>query len=539
MAPEFDFIIVGAGSAGCLLANRLSESGRFSVCLLEAGGSDRRLMIRMPIGYGHSFHNPKVNWRLHTLPQPGLGGRTSYWPRGKVLGGSSSINAMVFARGQRRDFDDWEKAGNPGWGWDGVLPAFKAFETFDRGGDAWRGGQGELRVSDMRDAVHPLCADWLAAAEEAGFQPTQDYNGKQQEGVSAYQITAHGGIRASAATAFLHPVRRRSNLTLVTGALVAAIHFDDARARGVSCLVNGVRHEMRARREVILSAGAVHSPTILQRSGIGAGAELQGFGIPVVKDLPAVGRNLQDHLGIDYLFRSKVPTLNSLLLPWSGRLRLGLRYALFRDGPLALSVNQAGGFVRSRPGLEHVDQQLYFTPVSYSKPSTGKRRLTLPDPFPGFFIGIQPCRPRSRGALTIASPDPAAAPAIDPAYLSHPADMNEMLAGVRLIRRIAAQPSINRLIVEEMQPGPARESEEALIEDIRARAGSVFHPCSTCRMGPDDGSNVVDARLRVHGMANLRVVDASVFPNITSGNINAPTLMVAEKGAGLILADHG
>ncbi|MDL2400914.1 GMC family oxidoreductase [Rhizobium mayense] len=535
---DFDFIIIGAGSAGCLLANRLTDSKRFRVLLLEAGGSDRRFMIRMPIGYGHSFYNPAVNWRFETGPQAALAGRKSYWPRGKVLGGSSSINAMIYVRGQRNDFDDWRAAGNIGWAFDDVLPYFKSIETFERGGDDWRGDKGEVFVTDMAPAVHSLCGDWLRAAEQAGFHRTADYNGAIQEGISAYQISAKGGFRVSSATAFLHPAARRPNLKVITDALVTRILFDGQTAIGVEFEQGNERRQIFAGREVILSAGAVQSPTLLQHSGVGPGGLLQKLGKSVVKDIPAVGQNLQDHLGIDYLYRSRKPTLNSLLRPWSGRLLLGARYVLFRDGPLSLSVNQAGGFVKSSPDLEHVDIQLYFSPVSYSKPTPGVRRLTMPDPFPGFFIGIQPCRPTSRGHIEIGSPDIKASPVIEPNYLATPEDMQSMLAGVRLIRRIAEQPAMKAIIVDEMQPGQNVQNEQDLIADIRARSGSVFHATCTCRMGPADGTNVVDARLRVHDIGRLRVVDASVFPNLTSGNTNAPTLMVAEKGAAMILEDN-
>ncbi|MFC5387418.1 GMC family oxidoreductase [Aquamicrobium segne] len=534
---DFDFIIVGAGSAGCLIANRLTQSGAYRVLLLEAGGSDHRFMIKMPIGYGHSFYNRKVNWCFETGPLQALAGRSSYWPRGKVLGGSSSINAMVYVRGQRFDFDDWERAGNPGWGWNDVLPAFKSIETFQRGADEWRGGSGELYVSDMAGSVHPLCEEWLQAAEQAGFTRTADYNGQQQEGISIYQITARNGLRMSTAQAFLHPIKKRSNLKIITKAVVTRVLFEGQRAVGVEYEQGGMTHRVRVQREVILSAGAVLSPTLLQHSGVGPGALLQKLEKTIVKDMPAVGQNLQDHLGIDYLFRSRKPTLNSLLRPWWSRIGLGLRYLLFRDGPLALSVNQAGGFVKANPERGHVDTQLYFSPVSYSKPTPGVRRLTMPDPFPGFFIGIQPCRPQSRGTIEIGSPDFHAAPVIEPNYLSAPGDMEDMLASVRLIRRIAAQPAMRALIVDEMKPGQGVQAQADLIADIRARSGSVFHPCSTCRMGPDDGTNVVDQRLRVHGILGLRVIDASVFPNITSGNINAPTIMVAEKGARMVLED--
>ncbi|AGT08910.1 GMC family oxidoreductase [Paracoccus aminophilus] len=534
---EFDIIIVGAGSAGCVLANRLSASGKLRVLLLEAGGSDRRFMIRMPIGYGHSFYNPKVNWRFETGPQEALGGRNSYWPRGKVLGGSSSINAMVFVRGQREDFDDWKAEGNPGWGWDDVLPHFKAIESFERGADDYRGGSGELAVTDMTPSVHPLCHDWLDATEEAGMRRTRDYNGAAEEGTSVYQISARKGVRASTATAFLRPAMGRANLTVVTGALARRVLFEGNRAVGVEYETNGQIQTARAWREVVLSAGAVQTPMLLQHSGVGPGEVLRRFGKPVVKDMPGVGRNLQDHLGIDYLFRSKVPTLNSQLRPWLGRIMLGMRYVLFRNGPLSLSVNQAGGFVRSRPGLDRVDQQLYFSPVSYSKPKPGVRRLTMPDPFPGFFIGVQPCRPDSRGRIEISAADPHAAPLIEPNYLASQNDIDQMLDGVRLVRRISEQPAIAKYIETEMQPGREVQSEEALIADIRARSGSVFHASCTCRMGPDPARDVVDARLRVHGIEGLRVIDASVFPNVTSGNINAPTIMVAQKGAAMMLED--
>lgn len=534
---EFDIIIVGAGSAGCVLANRLTESGKLRVLLLEAGGSDRRFMIRMPIGYGHSFYNPNVNWRFETGPQEALAGRNSYWPRGKVLGGSSSINAMVFVRGQQDDFNDWKDAGNTGWGWDDVLPYFKSIETFGGGGNAYRGDEGELAVTDMTPSVHPLCRDWLDATEQAGLCRTPDYNGAQAEGTGVYQITARKGVRASTATAFLRPAMNRSNLCVETGAFARRVIFEENRAVGVEYEKDGQRITARARREVVLSAGAVLTPTLLQHSGVGPAEVLQHFGKSIVRDMPGVGRNLQDHLGIDYLFRSRVPTLNSQLRPWLGRIMLGIRYVLFRDGPLSLSVNQAGGFVRSRPGLDRVDQQLYFSPVSYSKPKPGVRRLTLPDPFPGFFIGTQPCRPDSRGRIEINSHDVYTAPLIEPNYLATQNDIDQMLDGVRLVRRISEQPAIAQFIESEMQPGRHIQSEDALVADIRSRSGSVFHASCTCRMGPDPTRDVVDARLRVHGLDGLRIVDASVFPNVTSGNINAPTIMVAAKAAAMILDD--
>lgn len=534
---DFDFIIVGAGTAGCLLADRLTKSGKHRVLLLEAGGSDMRFMVRMPIGYGDSFYNPRVNWMYSTGPQEALAGRASYWPRGKVLGGSSSINAMVFVRGQREDFDEWQAAGNPGWGWEDVLPHFKSFEHFHGAPSEERGTSGELDVIDMDGQVHPLCERFLSAAEQAGFKRTEDYNGRHQEGVANYQITTRRGMRASAASAFLRPAMKRANLSVVTHALASKLILEGRNVVGIEYSVDGRQQTAKAKREVILAAGALGSPALMQRSGIAAGSLLQSLGIEVRHDLPAVGEHLQDHLGVDYLYRSRVPTLNGQLRSWTGRLLLGLRYLAFRDGPLSLSVNQAGGFVRSSPQAR-VDTQLYFSPVSYSKPTPGVRRLTLPDPFPGFFIGTSHCRPRSRGNIRIASADPTAAPVISPNYLSAPEDMQEMIDGVRLIRRIAAQPPIASVIQEELRPGRAVETDAELADDIRNRAGSVFHASCTCRMGPDPALAVVDHRLRVHGLSGLRVIDASVFPSVPSGNTNAPTYMVAEKGAHMVLEDN-
>ena len=533
----YDFIIVGAGSAGCLLANRLSKSGKFSILLLEAGGSDRRFMIRMPIGYGMSFYNRRVNWRYETGPQEALACRTSYWPRGKILGGSSSINAMVYVRGQRHDFDDWAAAGNPGWGFDDVLPYFKSFEDFEGGASDYRGTEGELRVIDMAPHAHPLCEAWLRAAEQAGLKRTPDYNGAEEEGVAPYQITTRDGLRESAATAFLRPAMRRRKLRVVTGAFATRIMFEGRKAIGVEYVAGGRKTVANAGREVIVAAGAVNSPMLLQHSGVGPGDLLQGLQIPVVHALPAVGDNLQDHLGIDYLYRSRKPTLNSLLRPWWGRVRLGAQYLLFRNGPLSLSVNQAGGFVRSRPDRNQVDTQFYFSPVSYSKPTPGVRKLMSPDPFPGFFIGISHCRPKSRGWIRINSRDPLDAPVIEPNYLSAPEDLEHMLDEVRLIRRLASQPALRDVIEEEMLPGPKIATDAELGADIRARAGSIFHASCTCRMGPDPSDSVVDHRLRVHGLDGLRVIDTSIFPNVTSGNTNAPTMMVAEKGAAMVLED--
>ena len=535
---EFDYVVVGAGSAGCVLANRLTADGRSRVLLLEAGGTDRRFFIRMPIGYGRTFYDPRVNWMYMTEGVPGLGGRQSYWPRGKVLGGSSSINAMVYIRGQPGDFDDWAAAGNPGWGWDDVLPYFRKAENNEFGEDAFHGIGGPMHVADASLDMHPLCAVYLKACAELGIPVVRDLNGADRECAGLYQITTRKGARVSAATAYLAPARRRANLRIETGAHVTRILFEGTRAVGVEYRQGDTLHRVRAGREVILSGGAINSPQLLLVSGIGSASALKNLGIPVVADSPEVGRNLQDHLGLDHIFRSRRPTLNDQLGPWHGKLRHGLHYVLRRRGPLSLSVNQGGGFVRSSPDTERPNVQLYFSPVSYVRAPPGKRPLMNPDPYPGFLLGISMCRPQSRGHLELRSADPFAPPVIHPNYLGTARDLGEMVDGVRFLRRLAATPSMQELIETELKPGAAIQSDEALVEDIRQRSGSVYHPVGTCAMGPDPQAAVVDARLRVHGLHGLRVIDASIFPNVTSGNTNAPAVMVGEKGADLVIADN-
>jgi len=533
----FDYIIVGAGSAGCVLADRLTASGRHRVLLIEAGGSDDRFWIRTPIGYGKTFFDPRVNWMYRTLPDPGTDGRVSYWPRGKVLGGSSSINAMVYIRGQRGDFDDWAAAGNPGWGWADVLPYFKRMEANAFGASDLHGDDGPMAVADASRDMHPLCQVYLDGCRAVGVPVVRDLNGPEAECAGLYQITTRNGRRESTATAYLRPAMRRANLRVVTGAQVTRILFEGRRAVGVAYQAAGRLEEARAGREVILSAGAVNSPQLLQLSGVGPAALLARHGIAVVADSPAVGRNLQDHLGIDFLYRSRRPTLNQELGPWWGKLWAGMRYVLARRGPLSLSVNQGGGFVRGRPGLDRPNLQLYFSPVSYIRAPPGKRPLMSPDPYPGFLLGYSACRPTSRGFLEIASADPFQPPAIHPCYLATDGDIEDMLDGSRLMRRIAGTPAMAAIIEEELKPGAAVQSREALVADIRARCSTVFHQSCTCAMGPDPRTAVVDHRLKAHGLDGLRIADASVFPSVTSGNTNAPTIMVAEKAADMVLAE--
>lgn len=536
---EIDFIIVGGGSAGCVLANRLSADGRYRVLLLEAGGSDRNVWVRMPIGYGKAFHHPGLNWKYETEPVEGSTKAPNYWPRGKVLGGSSSINAMVFIRGQAEDYDGWAADGNPGWSFGDVLPLFKAMEDNLAGADDWRGRGGPVTVTDISRQVHPLCANYLAAGIASGLPSNPDFNGATQEGVGIYQITTRGGLRCSAATAYLHPARKRSNLRVLTKVLVTRVLFEGRRAVGVEVLQGGQRRSLKARREVILASGAINSPQVLLLSGVGPGPVLQREGIEVVLDAPQVGRNLQDHLGIDHLFKASRPTLNNILRPWWGRAVVGLRYLLTRSGPLSLSVNQGGGFFRSGPGRTRPNMQLYFSPVSYVTAPKGKRALLAPDPYPGFLLGVSNCHPTSRGHIAIHSANPEAPPLIQPNYLSTDADVAELLEAVRFLRRLAATPPLQEIIEREIRPGAEVESDADLVSDIRARSSTVFHPCGTCAMGPDQSAAVVDPRLRVHGLKALRVVDASIMPRIVSGNLNAPTMMIGEKGAQMILEDHG
>ena len=532
---EFDFIVVGAGSAGCVLANRLTACGRFTVLLLEAGGSDARFWLRTPIGYGMSFYNPGVNWMYRTEPDPALAGRQGYWPRGKVLGGSSSINAMVFVRGQPRDFDDWAALGNPGWGWSDVLPYFMKMEDSAHGLSALRGVGGPVHVSDVRADVHPLCETFLRAGEQLGLTRNDDINGASNEGVAINQITTRNGWRESASTAYLRPALARNNLRLETSAHVTRVLFDGLRASGVAYLQNGQERRCRARREVVLAGGAINSPQILQLSGVGPGDALQALGIPVLADSPAVGQHLQDHLCIDHVYRSRVPTLNAELGTWRGKLWAGMRYLAQRRGPLALSINQGGGFFHSRAGLAHPNMQLYFSPLSYMRAVPGKRALTQPDTFAGFSLSAQPCRPDSRGFLALRGRDPLLAPRIVPNSLATQHDRDELLEATRFLRTLADAPALREVIDREILPGPSVQTEQHLMDDIAQRASTVFHPVSTCRMGPDPHQAVVDHQLRVHGVTGLRVIDASVFPTLTSGNTNAPTLMLAEKGADMLL----
>lgn len=539
MNPLYDYIIIGAGSAGCVLADRLSASGKHKVLVLEAGGSDNRFWIQTPIGYGKTFYDPSVNWMYMTEPDPGINNQRSYWPRGKVIGGSSSINAMVYIRGQAEDYNDWRDLGNAGWGWDDVLPYFKKSETSSDGGNAYRGDSGPLYVSNVSRDYHPLCNTFLEAAKQSGFNYNPDFNGETQEGVGYYQITTKNGRRMSAARAYLHPASRRANCQVEANAHVTRILFQNRRAIGVEYQQRGKQLTASARLEVIVSGGTINSPQLLQLSGIGPQQLLKDQGIAVIHDAPAVGRNMQEHLACTHYYRSRVPTLNNQLSPWWGKMMAGLQYLLTRRGVLSLSVNQAGGFLKSNPQRPRPNLQMYFAAITYTNAAPDERPLMAPDPYPGFLNSVGQLRPKSRGYLQINSSDPFQAPKIVPNYLSEEEDVTEMLEGVRLLREMARTPALSAVIEEEITPGLNINSDEEIIDDIRQRSSTVFHPTSTCMMGPQQETAVVDTSCRVYGVDNLRVVDASVFPTVISGNTNAAVIMVAEKAADIILSQVG
>lgn len=527
----FDYIVVGAGSSGCVLANRLSANPDVSVALLEAGGRDNYLWIHVPVGYLYTQNNPETDWCLRTDAEPGLNGRVLNYPRGRVLGGCSAINGMIYMRGQARDFDRWRQLGNVGWAWEDVLPYFKRSQHQVRGADEHHGAGGEWIVDEMRLSWEILDA-FRDAAAEVGIPKTDDFNRGDNEGCGYFQVNQRRGVRLSTAGAFLTPVRRRPNLQIFTHAEVESVLLRGGRATGVALRHRGIPARIEARGEVILAAGAIGSPQLLQVSGIGPGALLAENGIAMMRDLPGVGENLQDHLQLRLAFKvSNTRTLNERANSLLGRVGMALEYALFRRGPMTMAPSQLGGFAKSDPALETPNLEYHVQPLSLE-------RFGEPlHPFPAFTASVCNLRPESRGHVRIRDADARTAPSIRPNYLSTESDKSVAVESIRLTRRIAGAKALARFSPEEFKPGPQLQSEAELVRAAGDIGTTIFHPVGTCRMGQDTMA-VVDERLRVHGVGGLRVVDASVMPQITSGNTNAPTMMIAEKASDMILADR-
>jgi choline dehydrogenase len=524
---EADFVIVGAGSAGCVMAARLTEDPGTSVILLEAGGNDSNMWIHIPLGFGKTFADPKVNWCYETEPEPGAGGRKIFWPRGKVLGGSSSINGMVYIRGQNEDFDHWRQLGNAGWSSSDVLPYFKRAEHQTRGDDAFHSTGGPLCVSDVQDG-HPLCEAFIKACNEAGYKRNDDFNGADQDGVGYHQTTIRNGKRCSTAVGYLHPAMKRPNLRVVTHALTQRVLFDGTRATGVAFRQNGQDKIATARKETILCGGAIGSPQILMLSGVGPHAHLQEMGIPLVHHLSGVGQSLQDHYSAPIKLKCTLPiTVNDTMMSPLKKLRTGLEYLLWRKGDLAAISASAALFARTRHELATPDVKLSISTFSADRPQDGLHKWS------GFTVIAYQLRPESRGEITLKSPDPAAAPAMRPNYLAAETDRRAIVGGLKIARGLLGSQYLRRYVAAEFQPGDAVQTDEQWLQYARDNGGTVFHPTSTCKMGVDPMA-VVDPELRVYGIEGLRVVDASVMPTVVSGNTNAGTIMIAEKAADMI-----
>ncbi len=526
---NFDYVIVGAGSAGCVLANRLSEDPGMRVLLLEAGGRDVNPWIHIPVGYFKTMHNPKTDWCYLTEPDEGIAGRQLQWPRGKVLGGSSSLNGLLYVRGQRQDYERWVELGNKGWSYKDVLPYFKKSEDQERGADEYHGVGGPLKVSDLR-LRRPIADYFIQAATEIGIPRNDDCNGAIQEGVGYFQQTAHKGFRWSTAKGFLRPAKNRANLRVQIRAQITRVLFEDRKAVGVEYVQDDCLQQARANAEVILSAGAVGSPQILQCSGVGPGELLHGVGVPVVHDLTGVGRNLQDHLQIRLVFKTSQRTLNDEVNNLLKQGWVGMQYVFTRTGPLTLAASQVAIFTRSDPSLERPDIQFHMQPLSADKPGDGAHK------FSAFTTSVCQLRPHSRGHLQVKSKDPLEYPAIHPNYLSDERDHKVAVGGIKVARRIAQAPALAPHILSEFVPGAQYQTDNELLEAARLHSQTIYHPVGTCKMGNDELA-VVDDRLRVHGVESLRVVDASIMPEIVSGNTNAPTIMIAEKASDMIVED--
>jgi choline dehydrogenase len=527
---EFDYVVIGAGSSGCVLANRLSADGRHKVLLLEAGPRDNYLWIHIPIGYGKTMFHEAYNWGFHTDPEANMNGRRIYWPRGRGLGGSSSINGLIFVRGQRDDYDHWAQLGNAGWDWNSVLPYFIKSEHNSRGASDTHGGDGPLWSSDIQDK-NELMEAIIRGAEELGVPRTDDFNSGEQEGVGYFQLFTRNGWRNSAAAAYLKPARGRTNLRVETDAQATGLIMEGRRAAGVRFRQHGALREVRARREVILSAGTLQSPQLLQLSGIGPADLLRRHGIEVVHELAGVGRNLRDHLQFRLMFRvSKPITTNDDLRTLAGQARIGLQWLIKGTGPLGIGINQGGLFTKIMPGSRTPDIQFHFGTLSADQ-AGGK-----PHRWSGCTFSVCQLRPESRGTVEIASADPMQAPSIRPNYLTAEKDRLCAVESIKYARRLAATAALKPYILDEYRPGNGVRSDSEILAFAREYGATIFHPTSTCRMGADSMA-VTDARLRVHGIAGLRVVDCSIMPTLISGNTHAPAVMIAEKASDMILAD--
>ncbi len=527
----FDYVIIGAGSAGCVLAHRLSENSGLNVALVESGGKDSNPWLHVPAGYYRTMLDPTVTWQFGSGPEPHLNNRIINWPRGRVIGGTSAINGLLYVRGQAQDFDTWRQLGNAGWSYADVLPYFKRAEDQERGEDEFHGAGGPLGVSDVR-MNNPLCEAYIKASVAAGIPHTTDFNGASQEGAGYYQLTTKNGRRSSTAVAYLKPVMSRPNLTVITNANMRKVELDGKRVTGVTFEQDGVDSTIRVRRELVLSAGAIGSPQILQLSGIGPGDVLTAAGVAVRHDLKGVGENLQDHLQVRFVYECSIrsASLNSVWHSKAQQVRTGLDYMFSRSGILTIGAGVAGVFAKSRPELEAPDMQIHFMPLSSVGPGQG-----LHD-FPGVTASVCQLRPDSRGRLRIVSGDPSAKPDIVSNYLEQDGDKQVLMEGLHLMRRISRQPEFAQYVTREVFPGPDIQNDDDLMAYARDVATTIFHPCGTCKMGSDPMA-VVDERLRVHGIDGLRVADASIMPTMTSGNTNAPTIMIGEKASDMILED--
>jgi choline dehydrogenase len=532
MTSEFDYIVVGAGSAGAVMAARLSENPKIRVLLLEAGPKDSSFWIHLPIGYGKTMWSKTYNWCFHTDPDPNMNGRKIYWPRGKTLGGSSSINGLIYIRGQREDYDDWAAQGNTGWSYQEILPYFRKSEHNERGENAYHGVNGPLRVSNIKH-TNPLIEAFIAGAQELGVPRTEDFNGEEQRGAGYYQLTTWKGWRWSTAKGYLKPARARQNLMVLTEAQTMKILTKGKQAIGVQYKHENEVKEIFVTREVILCAGAIQSPQLLQLSGIGPESLLKKHGIDVVHDLPGVGENLQDHLQIRLTFESTQRTTNDDLNSWLGQAKLGLQWLLKRSGPLAVGINQGGCFMQAIPN-ESKRPDIQFHVATLSADMAGGKV----HPFSGFTLSVCQLRPTSRGHIRVRSADPFEPPEMQPNYLSTELDRQTNIAAVRAARAISQSEAMSPFVKREIKPGISDQSDEALVEYCRNNGATIFHPTGTCMMGTDpEKGAVVDARLRVYGVTGLRVVDCSVMPTLVSGNTNAPAVMMAEKLSEMILED--